>query len=137
MSTLSSEIPRPASPGELTPTELSQLQDTLKRCSPETLEAACQFRRTGNLTYLRPVICGVIQRYVEREFRSRLESGDSNLRLVEDLGLDSLTLMEIVVMAEDVLRISVSNDEMTTLRTIGDVQQFITSKVSVPQTTAQ
>jgi acyl carrier protein len=109
---------------------MAQLQEALKRCSPATITAACEFRRTRRAEHLTPVIVGVIERYVERELRPKLRTPDDTLRLVEDLGIDSLTMMEIVLLAEDALRISVSNDELCHLKTLGDVRQFIATKVN-------
>ena len=109
----------------------TQLREALKRCPPATAEAACQFRRTGNRDFLPPIIFGVIARYVETRLRPMLEAPSDELRLREDLGLDSLTMMEIVLLTEDVLGITVSNEELTSLRTLGDVRQFIVSKVSL------
>lgn len=120
-------LPRPQ-PNDITPEEFTRLQDALKRCSPATFEAVCEFRRTGKLDHLRTVIVGVIERYVERDQRPKLKNADANLRLVEDLGIDSLTMMEIVLLAEDILNITVSNEELIKLRTLGDVQQFISAK---------
>ncbi len=108
--------------------ERARLQDALKRCSPATLEAAVEFRRTGDVAHLRTIVVGVIERYVERELRPKLKAADDTIRLVEDLGIDSLTMMEIVLLAEDVLGIDVSNDELTKLRTLGDIHHFITAK---------
>ena len=109
--------------------ELAQLQETLKRCSAETIAAACEFRKTRRLDDLTTVIVGVVERYVERELRAKLKTRDDGLRLVEDLGIDSLTMMEIVLLAEDALKISVSNEELCQLKTLGDVRQFIAAKV--------
>ena len=51
------------------------------------------------------------------------------LRLIEDLGIDSLTMMEIVILVEDVLQMSINNDELRNLRTVGDVKTFIDCKI--------
>src|SRR5690348_12477341 len=110
-------------PGAALPAdELATLQEALKRCSPATFAAACEFRRTRNLDQLTTVIVGVIERYVERDARPKLRDAPDHLRLAEDLGIDSLTMMEIVLLAEDVLRISVSNEELCQLRTLGQVR---------------
>ena len=108
-----------------TPDEDAKLRDSLKRCSPETYEAARAFRQTGDLAYIPPLIHGIIVRYVEREARAKLTGASDNLRLVEDLGLDSLTLMEIVVLAEEVLPITINNEELCQLRTMGDVKRRV------------
>jgi 3-hydroxyacyl-[acyl-carrier-protein] dehydratase len=105
------------------------LRDALKRCPASTYEAACQFRKTANPAHLPAIILGVIERYVEPALRARLRKPDDDLRLVEDLGIDSLTMMEIVILAEEVLRISINNEELCRLRTLGDVRQFIECKV--------
>lgn len=116
--------------------EIAELVDTLKRCSPATAEAACQYRRTHDPAHLDAVVRGVIERYVERGLRPKLATAADGLRLVEDLGFDSLTLMEIVLLLEDALRVSVSNEELLALRTIGDVRRFVASKAAAvsPQT---
>ncbi len=107
------------------------LRETLKRCSPATYYAACKFRQTGLPEDLRVLVNGVIERFVERSRRPALDDGAETLRLREDLGLDSLTMMEIVMLAEEVLPITVANDELTQLRTLGEVQAFIARKVAV------
>ena len=50
-------------------------------------------------------------------------------RLIEDLGIDSLTMMEIVILVEDVLQMTINNDELRNLRTVGDVKTFIDCKI--------
>ena len=104
------------------------LREALKRCSPATYYAACKFRATGAAADLEHVVLGVVERFVERELRAKLQAGDDSLRVREDLGLDSLTMMEVVMVVEDVFPISVSNGELTQLHTLGDIKQFIAAK---------
>ena len=109
-----------------------ELRELLKRCSPATYFAACKFRQSRAPAELAAVITGVVERYVERDLRAKLQAGDSALRLREDLGLDSLTMMEIVMLAEEVLHISISNEELGHLRTLADVQRFFAEKMREP-----
>jgi acyl carrier protein len=112
-----------------TPEDDKYLRDALKRCSPTTREAACAFRRTGSPDHLPAIVHGLIEHYVERGARAKLSRPDDGLRLVEDLAIDSLTMLEIVFLAEDVLQISIDNDELRPFRTVGDVKRFIASKL--------
>lgn len=105
------------------------LREALKRCSPATYYAACKFRQTGASDHLRVVIAGVVERFVERELRVKIQSAHDSLRLREDLGLDSLTMMEIVMLAEEILPISTTNEELTRLRTLADVENFFERKL--------
>ena len=109
------------------------LREALKRCSPATYQAACRFRSTGDTGALRAVMGGLIERFVDRELRAKV-SGPADagaaLRLREDLGLDSLTMMEVVMLAEEVLPVTISNEELIQLHTLGEVHDFILAKVA-------
>ena len=117
-----------SSPEDPTPEDDPILRDALKRCSTATYYAACKFKKSAQPADLSLVVLGIMERFVERELRTTLSVATDSLRLREDLGLDSLTMMEIVMIAEEVLPITVSNEELTKLRTLGDVQAFILAK---------
>lgn len=119
-----------ATPKGLSTSELDDLRETLKRCSPEVFEAAVNFRQTGDTRYLPAVVLGIIERYLEPEVRPRLHKGDCDgLEMVNDLQIDSLTMVEIVIMVEESVKVSIDNDELRGLITLGDVKQFIECKV--------
>ncbi len=118
-----------AAPKPFTPEDEAAVRDSLKRCSPATIEAALLFRRTLDPVHLPVIVLGVIERFVESELRPKLRDGDDDLRLVEDLGVDSLTMMEIVMLVEEVLQMQTNNDELRNLRTVGDVKTFIDCKI--------
>jgi 3-hydroxyacyl-[acyl-carrier-protein] dehydratase len=124
-----SNKPFSGSPKSSTPEDDAYLREALKRCSASTYEAACQFRKTGNTEHLPAIVLGIIERYVEPDLRAKLKDPEDDLRLIEDLGIDSLTMMEIVILVEDVLQMSINNEELRHLRTLGDVKQFIECKV--------
>lgn len=112
-----------------TPEEDANLREALKRCSAATYESAAQFRKTGNTEHLPAIVLGVIERYVEPDLRAKLKDADDDLRIIEDLGIDSLTMMEIVILVEDVLQMTINNEELRHLRTVGDVKTFLDCKV--------
>jgi len=121
--------PAAAGPKTFTAEDEAALREALKRCSAPTFEAAVQFRRTGNPEHVPAVVIGVIERFVEPDLRPKLKDPDDDLRLIEDLGVDSLTMMEIVILAEDVLQMTINNDELRNLRTVGDIKTFIDCKI--------
>jgi 3-hydroxyacyl-[acyl-carrier-protein] dehydratase len=107
----------------------ARLRDALKRYSPQTREAACQFRRTGNAKHLPAIVHGLIEHCVASDARAKLERGGDDLRLVEDLAIDSLTMLEIVFLAEEVLGVTIENEEVRPLRTVRDIKKFMASKL--------
>jgi acyl carrier protein len=111
------------------------LRETLKRCSPETVDAALQYHRTGDHHLVPRVVLGIIERFVERDMRARVNAANRDLRLTEDLSIDSLTLIEIVMLTEEALQITINNEELGPLKTLGDVQTFAECKargISLP-----
>ncbi len=74
------------------------------------------------------IVTGIIERFLEPENKTLLHKDDDSVRLFEDLGIDSLTMMEIVIMVEETLKVSFDNNELRELRTLGDVKTYIDSE---------
>ena len=110
--------------------EIQNLRNTLKRCSPPTIEAAVRYRTTGDASVLPTVVYGIIERHLAPENNRSLAGAGDDTRLIEDLGIDSLTLLEIVLSIEETMKISIENEELREIRTLGEVKTFITNKLS-------
>src|SRR5688572_27088790 len=93
-----------ASP-DISSADEAQLRDTLKRCSPATVEAALRYRQTKDAALLSTIVLGIIERFLDASSVARLREADDDIRMVEDLGLDSLTLIEVIMKIEEVLGI--------------------------------
>ncbi len=107
------------------------LEKALKRCRPEVLQAAQAYRKEGRLELLPKIVVGVIERYVEPERRSLFENGNiQQLRLHEDLGLDSLVMVEVVMTLEEVLGKPIPDSEIQGLYTLGDTLAYAHAKAS-------
>ena len=49
--------------------------------------------------------------------------------ILEDLGADSLDVVELVMAMEEAFDIEISDEEAEAMRTVGDVEQYITGRV--------
>jgi 3-hydroxyacyl-[acyl-carrier-protein] dehydratase len=106
------------------------LRDSLKRCSPATIEAAVKFRQTGDPAQINPIILGLLERFMDPELRPKLAQPDlDSLGILTDLGVDSLTMVEMVMLVEESLGLTVDNNELRGIKTIGDIKQFVANKV--------
>lgn len=128
MNHASSDSPRSRSQ-PFTAEDDATLREALKRCPVGTYQAAAEFRRTGDVAHLPVVVLGIIERYVSADLKAKLTDADDDLNMREDLGFDSLTMMEIVMSVEEVIQISIENEELRSLGTLGDVKMFIDCKV--------
>ena len=104
------------------------LKDLLKRCPPGTYEAALAFRKDKDAGQVETIVMGIIDRHLEPEQREILAKADDTMRMYEDLGMDSLTMLEIVMLVEQTLQVSIDNEELRDLRTIGDVKSYLEAK---------
>ncbi len=106
------------------------LRENLKRCSPETIEKAVEFRKTGNPEIVGDVVLGIIERFAEPDKKELLKNAPDSLKMVDDLGLDSLTMMEIVLAVEDAVGMGIDNEDVQKIHTVGDIKSYIKFKVS-------
>lgn len=122
---------------ELTEAQIAELKLALKRCSQETVDAAFRFRSEGDLEAAKVVVYGIIERYMPVEAAPKLRSATDDTRLIEDLGIDSLTMLEIVLSIEEALGVRIENEELREIRTLGEVKDFISKKISAGPSTAE
>lgn len=108
------------------------LREALKRCSTRTYEAARQFRRTRDAVHLPVIILGIIEHYVEPDLRPKLKTASDDLRLHEDLGVDSLTRIQIIMLVEETLELVIDDKELMNLKTLGEVRRFVERVASAP-----
>jgi hypothetical protein len=108
------------SPG-LTATERENLRHLLRHCEPEVFAAACAFRHSRDPAIAAAVVRGIVEYFTPADRRLLLHAAHSDLRLQEDLGLDSLTLLEIVSLAEDALGLCLNPSNPPSLRTLTDL----------------
>jgi 3-hydroxyacyl-[acyl-carrier-protein] dehydratase len=101
----------------------------LRRCSAETVAAAMRFQQARDPSDLAVVVHGVLSRDLPEDRVHALEAATNDSRLIEDLGMDSFGLFEVAMTAEEVFGISIENEEMKRLATIGQLKEFVLAKV--------
>lgn len=109
--------------------EISSLKQSFKRCRPEVLDAVIKFRNEGDKTAVPIVINGIIERYLPPESTVNLDECTDDTRLQEDLGIDSLTMLEIVMSIEEAMGLRVEDSELASILTMGDVKHFLDLKL--------
>lgn len=115
---------------EFTSEQEEELRESLKRCSEETVEAAVKFRKTGDTALVPTIVLGIIERFLDEDVVPKLQSGDPSIKVQEHLGVDSLTMVEVVMLVEEAVDITIDNTELRELVTVGDINSFIARKVS-------
>ncbi|MGB8166002.1 MAG: phosphopantetheine-binding protein [Chthoniobacteraceae bacterium] len=108
----------------------NEITRAVRRCNPAAIEAALRFQETRSPADVEPVIHGLIAREMPDENAVDLSTVAGTTRLIEDLGLDSLGLMEIVMAAEEVFGISIDNQELRSISTLDELNHFVGAKLA-------
>ncbi len=83
------------------------------------------FAESGDLPSLDVVVLGVLQFYLPKKPAAPLDSLPGTTRLVDDLGCDSLTLVDIVFMVEGVFDIKLDDAELARILTLDDLRALV------------
>jgi 3-hydroxyacyl-[acyl-carrier-protein] dehydratase len=115
----------------MAPTQLKEeeIRESLKRCPERAIEAAIEFNATRDPTLVPTIVLGIIERFVEPDVRPVLREENDGTRLLDDLGIDSLLMVEIVILVEETLGIHIENEELRNLRTLGDIKGYLDAKI--------
>lgn len=107
----------------------SQLRELLKRCDPKVIEAAVQFQKTGSSENIFFIVQGILERFLEPELRPKLhEPGSETIDLIEELGVDSLDMVEVVSTIEETFKLSIPNEDLLAMKTLKDINDYIKSR---------
>jgi acyl carrier protein len=113
----------------LTDLPVQEIERNFKRCRPETVQAIINLRKTDDVDLIPGIVPGIVWRYVHENVRPKVEQANSATELVS-LGIDSLTMMEIVLDVQDALDLVIEDADLKEMKTIGDVIAFLQRKYS-------
>jgi acyl carrier protein len=111
------------------PDQEVRLRESFKRCGPETIEAIVAFRRRRDPAVVMVIVNGIIERYLKLAPGETLAGKPDSTQLGIDLGIDSLTMLEIVMAIEEALDFRIEDAEARAIRTLGDVRHYVDDRV--------
>ncbi|HVS51207.1 MAG TPA: acyl carrier protein [Opitutaceae bacterium] len=111
---------------EKTPEE--KLREKLEPFPPEFQELIWDYRRTRTAATLEKIVRGMLEYHGGDVFRTKYAEKQDGVLLVEDLGFDSLALVEISFQAEEFVGIVIQLEDFPKIKTLGDLQAFLREK---------
>lgn len=109
---------------------LSDREEAIRHLPPEARAAFQHFAASGDVTALDPVILAILSDFIPRTPQRPLNEFPGDTVLTTDLGFDSLAITEVVFFTEDLLDITIANQEIVLVRTLDDLRGFVRRKVS-------
>jgi len=105
-----------------------RLEEELRRAPAGTTEALHVFKETNDPSQLEIFTRGIVARNIDESYEEELEKADENIHFIDDLGIDSLTMVEIVMTLEDALEIELVGDALKSLQTLSALKKYIIEK---------
>lgn len=96
-------------------------------------EAYAGFAATGDLQRLDVVVLGVLRFYLAKKPAGTLETMPGTTRLMDDLGCDSLTMMDTVFTVESLFDIKIDDTELMQIATLDDLRAKLRQHVQAPK----
>ncbi len=107
-----------------------EVPQPLSRFPAEVRDAYLRFASQRDEAALRVVILAAVQDFMPRdEANPRTAPLRADERLVGDLQFDSLAIAETVFFFEDLFRVTIKNDELFALHTVGELCEFVVGRL--------
>jgi len=93
------------------------------------IESYLAYAKSGDVASLDVVVLGVLQFYLAKKPKESLDALPGTTRLIEDLGCDSLTMMDTIFMVESLLDIKIDDTELARMTTLDELRGYVRRQV--------
>jgi acyl carrier protein len=93
------------------------------------LDAYERYRLTGDAGAVQEVVQAAVEDYAPPDSTAAQPLSDT-ARLIEDLGYDSVAVAELVFFLEDVFEVTISNDDILKVRTLGELRACVAQRLA-------
>ncbi len=107
----------------------AQIAEELLGFEPFCLAAALRYRESGEFEDFTAILPGIITFHLPRHAPRPPAVLTDEMRLIQDLGLDSLALTEMAFMLSNLLGLSIETREVVEVATVGDLKGFLKEKL--------
>ena len=101
---------------------------------PESTIAACaEFQRTGDRAALDRAIAGVVEHHLSQPPSQPVAAMPGSTKLVADLGVDSITMVEMACVFEDVMGKRLADEDLVKVVTLDDLRALLSNLLAAKE----
>jgi acyl carrier protein len=105
----------------------TEIEERFFNFSPSTLDAIRVYHRSRDPQLVSAIVQGIVEKYLPPELRSRAPEAMNSLN---GFGIESVTLMEIILDIQDALDLMISDAELRSLHSFDDAKKMLSDKVA-------
>ncbi len=94
------------------------------------LEQYERYQETRDQAYLHGFVIGLLRFLQDADETTATTGLSDSTQLREDLGVDSITIAEVIFQLEEIFEIEIDNQDLMNIHTVGELKQYILSKVA-------
>jgi acyl carrier protein len=116
----------------ISPSDARQrVQENLTGFPKSVVDAYLAFADSGDVAQLDEVVLGVLQFYLAKPPPAPLATLPGTTKLIADLGCDSLTMIDVMFLAESLLGIKLADDELVKIETLDELRAHFRQRMSM------
>jgi acyl carrier protein len=112
------------------PVQTAEPDDRVKHRPAGARAAYERFQANGDPAALDELLPAILEDFIPHRPARPIAQMPGDTQLIADLNFDSLAITEVVFFTEDLFGITISNEEISQVRTLDDLRGFIRAKVS-------
>jgi len=108
----------------------TEIETKLEGYPTPVIESYKDFYDSKNPESLERFVLGVLIFLEDDDDSKAAETLDGSASLVEDLGISSITIAELVFLIEEIFEVEIENNEIIEISTVSELKDFITRKIA-------
>lgn len=108
----------------------SKIPSQLAKFPADIKAAYARYLETGDPEAVQLIVLAALADFMPKHNKIRTTPLTDELRLVADMGYDSLAVAEAVFFLEDLFEVRIGNDDLLNLETVGELREFVTNKLA-------
>jgi acyl carrier protein len=105
----------------------AEIDERFMNLNPQALEAIRQYRQSHQPELVETIVTGIVEMYLPPEMRGQAAEA---MKSPNSFGIESVTLMEIMLDIQDALGLEITDEELRSLKNFDDATNLLRAKVT-------
>jgi acyl carrier protein len=105
----------------------AEIQERFLNFSPPTIDAIRAYQQSHDPLLVSSIVHGIVEKYLPPEMRQQMPE---DVKSLNAFGIESVTLMEIILDIQDALGLVITDAELRSLKSFDEATRLLSDKVT-------